>query len=140
MATVKGYKKIGSPFTNQSETVKITYDFSIDAGAVGALDLMLAEQSCVITDFYMVVETAGTSGGSMTLDVGITGDTNLLLADLAVASMTAGSLHKPTIVDGTPNVLPLPVKLASGAKVLFEIKTATLTAGKFHLYFTINRY
>jgi hypothetical protein len=140
MATLKGYKKVGSPFTNDSETVKVTYDFSVDAGAVGALDVLLAEQNCVITGFYMVVETAATSGGSMTLDVGITGDTNLLLADLAVASMTAGSLHKPTIVEGTPNVLPMPVKLASAAKVLFEIKTATLLTGKMHMYFTVQRY
>lgn len=140
MAAIKNVKKIGSPFTNQTETVKVTYDFSVDAGAVGALDLLEAEQDCVITGFYAVVKTACTSGGSMTLDVGITGDTNLLLADLAVASMTANSLHKPTIVEGTPNVLPLPVKLASGAKALFEIKTATLTAGKVDFYFTVNRY
>lgn len=139
MAALKGYKTIGSPFTNQTETIKVTYDFSVDAGAIGAYDVMLSEQNCVLTNFYMVVETAGV-GATMTLDVGITGDTNLLLADLAVASMTAGSLHKPTIVDGTPNVLPMPVKLAAAAKVLFEIKTAALTAGKFHMYFTVNRY
>lgn len=139
MATLKNYKKIGSPFTNQTEVIKVTYDFSVDAGAIGAYDVLLAEQDCVLTEFYMVVETAE-AGATMTLDVGITGDTNLLLADLAVASMTAGSLHKPTIVEGTPNVLPMPVKLANTSKVLFEIKTAALTAGKFHMYFKVNRY
>lgn len=140
MAALKGWKKIGGPFTNETEVVKVTYDFANDTGAVAAYDALTAEQSCVIVGFYAVVETAATSGGSMTLDVGITGDTNLLLADLAVASMTAGSLHKPTIVEGTPNVLPLPVKLASAAKVLFEIKTAALLTGKVHMYFTIQRY
>lgn len=139
MAALKNYKKVGSPFTNQTEVIKVTYDFAVDAGAIGAYDVLLAEQDCVLTGFYMVVETAG-AGATMTLDVGITGDTNLLLADLAVASMTTGSLHKPTIVEGTPNVLPMPVKLESAAKVLFEIKTAALTAGKFHMYFTVNRY
>lgn len=139
MAALKNSKKIGSPFTNQTETIKVTYDFAQDAGATGAYDALVCEQDCVLTNFYMVVETAGV-GATMTLDVGVTGDTNLLLADLAVASMTIGSLHKPTIVEGTPNVLPMPVKLASGAKALFEIKTAALTAGKFHLYFTVNRY
>lgn len=140
MAALKNYKKIGSPFTNQTETIKVTYDFAQDAGAVGAYDVLLSEQDCVLTGFYAVVETAATSGGSMTLDVGITGDTNLLLADTAVADLSAGSLHKPTIVEGTPNVLPLPVKLASAAKVLFEIKTDTLLTGKIHMYFTVNRY
>ena len=139
MAALKSSKNVGSPFTNALEVIKVTYDFAVDGGAQGALDVLVAEQNCVLTDFYLVVETACV-GATMVLDVGITGDTNLLLADVAVASLAINTLHKPTIVDGTPNVLPMPAKLASGAKVLMEIKTAALTAGKFHMYFTVQRY
>jgi hypothetical protein len=47
-----------------------------------------------------------------------------------VANLTAGALFMPVAVEGTPNVLPLPVKLASGAKIVQTIGTAALTAGK----------
>ena len=34
----------------------------------------------------------------------------------------------------------MPVKLAEGEKLLFEIKTAAATAGKVHMYFAIQAF
>lgn len=131
MAQVVDKKLSNGGFDNAESIVRVTYDFSKDAGAVGVLDLFEAQGDMVITEFYANVKTACTSGGSMTLDVGVVGgDTDILADDIAVASLTAESFHIPPVVEGTPNVLALPMKLASGGKVAMQIKTAALTAGK----------
>lgn len=136
MASVAKHKSIGPAFQKEEEVVRVVYDFSADGGATGALDLFTASVDCIITHFSAVVKTAATSGGSATLKVGITGDDDLFMTTTqgAVASLTLGAaiLPAPVLTEGTPNtiVMPLPVKLASGAKVLQTIGTAALTAGK----------
>lgn len=132
MAQVKDKKSQNGGFGNEKIITKVMYDFAKDAGAIGVLDLFEAQSDLVLTGFYIKVLTAGTSGGSMTLDVGIVGgDTNILAADIAVASLTLNSFHIPPVVEGTPNVLALPMKIASSGKIAMQIKTATLLTGKF---------
>lgn len=134
MAAVAKAKNIGPAFTAGVgyEVVTVEYDFAVDGGATGALDLFTAGADIVITHFHSKVMTACTSGGSATLKVGITGTDNLFMNTTqgAVASLTANAVVLAPAVEGTPNVLPLPVKLASGAKVLQTIGTAALNAGK----------
>jgi hypothetical protein len=130
MAAIAQAKTL-STFSNQMEVVRGRYDFSVDAGATGALDIFTAGQAIVITHFSLTVKTACTSDGSATLKVGITGDDDRFATTTqgAVANLTLGAIIVPPAVEGTPNVLPLPVKLASGDKVLQTIGTAALTAG-----------
>lgn len=132
MASLAGYKKIGPAFKKEEEVVRVVYDFSVDGGATGALDIFEASSDVIITHFHSVVKTTATSGGSATLKVGVTGDDDAFMTTTqgAVANLTASSAIFPPAVEGTPNTLPLPVKLASGAKVLQTIGTAALTAGK----------
>jgi hypothetical protein len=80
---------------------------------------------CVITDAFLHVETAGTSGGSATVIVGQTSDTDSIIESVAVASLTADSVHSLAAKRFT----------ASGENnLLMTIGTAALTAGKFHLH------
>lgn len=132
MPAVKNYKKIGPTFSTGEECVTAEWDFSNDAGATGVLDIFEADGDVVITHFHTSVLTAATSGGSATLKVGITGDDDLFMTTTqgAVASLTLGAVVIPVVVEGTPNVLALPIKLASGAKVVQTIGTAAMTAGK----------
>lgn len=136
MAALVGYKKIGQEFKKKEEVVRVVYDFAKDGGATGALDIFEATADCLITHFSACVKTAATSGGSATLKVGITSDDDVFMTTTqgAVASLTLGAaiLPIPVLTEGTPNTIamPLPVKLASGAKVLQTIGTAALTAGK----------
>lgn len=126
MAAVVAAQTIAPPFTNALEYVRVTYDFAKDAGATGALDLFTADGDLVIAYAHLVVKTAATSGGSATLIWGITGDTNRF-ADAtagAVANLTAAAVIAPAAAD------LVPIKLASGDKVLMTIGTAALTAGK----------
>ncbi len=131
MAALAKRKYLGETFGNEEVIERVRYEFSADAGAVGALDIFEASSDVIITGFHSYVKTAATSGGSATLKVGVTGDDNVFMDTTqgAVASLTLGAAIFPPAVEGTPNVLPLPVKLASGSKVLQTIGTAALTAG-----------
>jgi hypothetical protein len=136
MANVKEYKVIGAPFSNEVVYERITYDFAVDAGAVGVLNLFTATDKMALVSFHAVVKTACTSGGSMTLDCGIvTTDTNRFMASVAVASLGADTLHIPPLVEGTPNTALVPSIIADNAVIAMEIKTATLTAGKIEFVF-----
>lgn len=136
MAALAKRKYLGGQFSKEEETVRVVYDFSVDAGATGALDIFEATADVVITHFHAYVKTTATSGGSATLIVGVTGDTDafVTLAGGAVANLTANALLQAAVVltEGTPNTaaFPLPRRLASGDKILQTIGTAALTAGK----------
>lgn len=132
MAAIAKRKYLNHEMSNEEVVLRTQYDFSVDGGALGALDIFEASADIIITGFHAVVKTAGTSGGSATLKVGITADDDLFMTTTqgAVASLTLGAAIFPAVVEGTPNVLALPVKLVSGAKVLQTIGTAALTAGK----------
>lgn len=131
MATIAKHKALGQTFKNEKVIERVRYDFAVDGGATGALDIFTASQDLLITGFSSCVKTLGASLGSATLIVGVTADTDAFstLAQGAVANLTAGAVILPPAVEGTPNVLPLPLKLASGSKVLQTIGTAALTAG-----------
>lgn len=136
MAAVAKAKSIGNTFGNEEITERVIYDFAVDGGATGALDLFTAAADVVVTYFHAYVKTTATSGGSATLAVGITGSTSKYVTTTAgaVANLTANALLQPEVVEteGTPNVvvLPVPHRLASGAAILQTIGTAALTAGK----------
>lgn len=136
MATVAKHKTIGTVFSNEMVTERVVYDFSVDAGATGALDIFTAGADIVLTGFHAYVKTTATSGGSATLKVGVTGDDDLFMTTTegAVANLTANAVlqAKPVLAEGTPNTVtwPFPRRLASGDKILQTIGTAALTAGK----------
>ena len=132
MAAIANAKTIGNEWSNDIEWVRATYDFSVDAGATGVLDIFTASADLIVTHFSSTVKVAPTSGGSATLKVGITGSDAKFMNTTqgAVASLTLGSVVLPPAVEGTPNTLPLPVKLASAAKVLQTIGTDTFLTGK----------
>lgn len=132
MAAVAKSRTIGAEFRNEEQVVRVIYDSTVDGLVQGALDLFTAQKDVIITGFHSYVKVAATSGGSATLIVGITSDTDafMTLAQGAVANLTLGAMIKPPAVEGTPNLLPLPLKLAAGAKVLQTIGTADLLTGQ----------
>lgn len=132
MAALKNKKVVGSEFPNQAQIVRAVYDFSVDAGAVGSLDVFEASQDCAILAVYANVKTTCTSGGSATVSLGIDGSAASLVAATAVASLTAGSLIKTSDV--------APIVLASGSKVKQAIAVAALTAGKVEYVLEIVKF
>jgi len=142
MAAVKAKKTVGAPFGNAEEMVRVVYDFAEDAGAIGALELLEASDDIVITEFYALgITELDSAADGASIDVGVSGGTtDLLLDGVAEASFAAGALVQPTIIEGTPNVLPMPFKLASGGKLIQTIVDEALTSGKCEYYFKYHKF
>lgn len=139
MADLSNVKSSNGGFRNSPEQVRVTYDFSDDAGATGVLNIFTADADVIITNFYAVVKTACTSGGSMTLAVGTVADDDKFVDSVAVASLTANAVLAPPLVEGTPNTSNVPTRLASGLSIIQTIEVAALTAGKIEYVIEFNR-
>jgi hypothetical protein len=122
--------KHGSSFTGKIDTVQVTYDFAVDGGATGALDLITADQDMIVRVVAKTV-TGVTSGGSATLEVGKSGATATAIAQVAkTAADAAGKVLQPA---GW-------MYLASGDKLIQTIATAALTAGKIRYLIECNKF
>lgn len=119
--------------------VKIPVDFSVENGAIGVYSLngaLPTGHSIVNVDVY--TNTALASGGSATISIGtddITTEPDNLLNDEAVASFgTAGLL-----VAGIPRLgtAATKVEVGTATTVAYEIKTASITSGKFTIVVTL---
>ena len=111
--------------------ISVDYDFSLDGGATGAIDLFQAGAALVVLRCYAVSLTTLTSGGSATVSVGKVGDLTGLIAATAIANLEAGEVAFPVAADLASNVI------AADAVVQMEIATAALTAGKVRFVFEV---
>jgi len=128
MAAVANAKH-ASTFTGKIETIEVTYDFAVDGGATGALDLVTADQDMVVRVMAKTI-TGVTSGGAATLEVGKSGATAGAIAQVAKTAVdTAGEVLQPA---GW-------FYLASGEKLIQTIGTAALTAGKIRYLVECNK-
>lgn len=126
-------------FSNESHREEYVYDFAVDGGAVGAIDLSAKANSHVVPSgalvkaVYARVVTAFTSGGAATVSWGPTADADGYSgAAKAMAAMTANAAfsgeHDGGALLATPGVYP--VVAASSQDLKLTIGTAALTAGK----------
>ena len=112
-----------------------TYNFAVDGGAVSTItpasNCTLPANS-VIFNSGIEATTAGTSGGSATVAVGLSGtggSTTALLGATAVASVT-GRLQSAVV----PQTASGWKKLTTAGAVTVTIATAALTAGVIEVY------
>lgn len=130
--------KTVNTFRNAETLVRVIYDFSVDGGAAtDTYMLMVADEDLVITDFWVrgITEFDSAADG-VTIDLGIDGgDEDVLLDGVAEATFAAGALVGRTIVEGTPNVDPLPLKLAADGQIQMKVLGEALTAGKAEFCF-----
>ncbi len=142
MSDAKKKVKFPNPFANAREEVKVIYDFAVDGGLVSVINLLEAEGDLAIVDFYARgITELDSAGDGVTIDVGIVGgDTDILLDGAAEATFAAGALVQSTVVEGAPNVLPMPLKLASGGIIAMQIIGEALTSGKCEFHFGVVRF
>lgn len=120
-------------FRNALNYSKYTYDFSVDGGAVSAIDLSAKAGAeplplgAVIQDIAILVKTTCTSGGAATVSVGNSASATAYSAATAVASLTAGAL---VTAAGVPNV----INAANEQDLKVDIAVAALTAGKIEVH------
>lgn len=112
-------------------TIRARYDFAVDGGAVGDIDLTKVASvpaNAVILGGFVEVDTAPTSGGSATIAVKVEG-----AGDMVAAAAIGGA---PWSTAGRKSIIPAftgatAVKTTAVRKVQATIATAALTAGAF---------
>ena len=121
---------IGAPSSIGHEKYVVTYDFSEDGGAsANTYTLIEFENACAVKLEALRVRTAGTSGGSATISLGIAAGTEFLSAS-AIAGFSAGAIINQA--NGGEFY-----KVEDGEKLVLSIGTADLTAGKFEMLFDV---
>jgi len=127
---------------NEKQLAKFEYDFAVDGGAIGSSPLRANVSSVaagmVITDMYVYVESAITSGGSATLTLGNT-DVDGFMTDIfalvgsANAVVRAGEVAGALLWDDTNDHM-LAYRVSSDLGLALQIGGAALTGGKLHVY------
>lgn len=127
------------------QTVTYEYDFAVDGGDVGAIDLRpqvanLLEAGLVVTECVLDIETALVSGsGSAT--IGDDDDADGFFVDLVAATgvqssfgALGGAYQRNSDTSVETKILK---KVLADKPVLLTIGTGALTAGKFKLTFVV---
>lgn len=116
--------------TASVQVVRGRYDFAVDGGAVGDIDLTKAAvpANAVILAGFVEVDTALTSGGAATVAVKVEG-----AGDLVAAAAISGA---PWSTTGRKSIVPVAtgattVKTTAARKIQATVATAALTAGVF---------
>jgi hypothetical protein len=118
----------GFPSSNV-QVVRARYDFAVDGGAVGDIDLTksaVIPAGAVVLGGFVEVDTVPTSGGAATLAVKVEG-----AGDIVAAAAISGA---PWSTTGRKNVVPAftgatSVKATAARKVQATVAVAALTAG-----------
>ncbi|MDX3101745.1 hypothetical protein [Nonomuraea angiospora] len=121
----------GYPRATELQVARGRYDFSVDGGAVGTIDLTRDAQipaNAIILGGFVEVDTALTSGGAGTMAVSVEG-----AGDIVAAAAVSGA---PWSTTGRKSTVPAftgatTVKTTQARKIQATIATAALTAGVF---------
>ncbi|PAZ15676.1 hypothetical protein CLM62_12835 [Streptomyces sp. SA15] len=121
----------GYPRATDLKAVRGRYDFAVDGGAAGDIDLTSSAQlpnKAVILGGFVEVDTAVTSGGAATVAVKVEG-----AGDIVAAAAVSGA---PWSTTGRKSVVPVftgatTVKTTAARKIQATVATAALTAGAF---------
>jgi hypothetical protein len=121
----------GYPQASDLKVARGRYDFAVDGGAAGDIDLTSSAQipaGSYITHGFVEVDTAVTSGGAATVAVKVEG-----AADIVAAAAVSGA---PWSTTGRKSIVPAAtgatsVKTTAARKIQATVATADLTAGAF---------
>jgi len=127
MANLTDYKVIEGTFSNDSEWVKVIYDYSLDAGATTYKPMLHAHKDMVIVDFYANFIVAVTSSDTCTLDVGI-GDGGTELLNAQALATTGATAYTAGQVVG--KAAAAPVRFQKDTNLCMTFNTTAATAGK----------
>ena len=128
MATLTDHKTVGLPFRNDSEIVRVEYDFANDTGAVADYDVLTAGGSILVEYIGCDVETALTCDTDFDIDLGKSAGGAEFWSDNAKAVYALDA----QVVSAVPIV-----ELADGEKIVMGLETAAATAGKMIMIFRV---
>ena len=112
---------------------KATKSITLGLGAVPVTENLFTVTGEVEVIVIGYIDVAVTSGGALTLEVGIAGDTAGLIGQTAVAALLIDKLW----VDNSPGILeamPAAKLIANSATIIHTIATVAATAGAITYY------
>lgn len=126
--------RLGNLIKRQKGSVCGKYDFAVQGGAVGSINLIDEEgnavkipDNAIVTNAIIDVVTQPTSASTPTVAVGIASTTDILTGT-AIASVTG-------ILQGTPaNTVATAIKMAAENTLTTTVAGTTLTGGKFYVH------
>jgi hypothetical protein len=121
MALAKSYKE-HRQLAGGEEMVTLEFDFAKDGGAVASYDLLKVKEATVLVDAWVEILTNFATSASGTVQVGVTGNTDAIMAVTAAADADAGQVY--TDADAVKKAM------AADDKVMLEIATGAITAGR----------
>ncbi len=129
--TCAAHKTFGRGFSNEVQTVKLTWNFATDGGLAADTFKMGTTDGKILVLVSMIHIEAACTGASGTAIIGIkSGDTDAFMdiTDGAVANLVDDFCAKDTTGQG--------IVLDSGAVVLLDIATTNFTTGKINVFLT----
>lgn len=129
MPALKGAKVVGAPFDNRTEVVRVIYDFAADGGQVEDNTVLTADGVLLVRCIGCVVETAVTSSGSATIDLGKGASGVEFVSGEAYTTFAANAFYASESAAF--------VKLADAEVINMGVAVAALTAGKVEFIFEI---
>jgi hypothetical protein len=124
---------------NKEIMLQGTWDFAEDGGATGTFPLISVPANFVVLDIWYQVETAITSGGTPTVEIGDGDDVDGYFADFQASMGTTGFKgldddEKGALYWDNTNDAAQHKKYTTADTIDFKVATAALTAGKLNVF------
>jgi hypothetical protein len=120
-------------------SARSNYNFTDDTGAQGAYTIFTVTGDIYIEQIYGLCQVTLTSAGAPTIELGIAGNTAVLVAQTAGLDLDQYELWQDATPETNPGVVILLGRswvLANGADIILTIGTADLTAGDIDFHCT----
>lgn len=119
----------GYPTVGAIKSVRGRYDFAVDGGAVGDIELSAnLPANAVVLGGFVEVDTVPTSGGAATVAVKVEGAGDIVAAAAISGAPWSSTGRKDIVPDFTGSAM---VKTTEARKITATVATAALTAGVF---------
>lgn len=128
---------IGGTRGDRPWLVRSDYDFAADTGAQAAYTVFTITGEVLIHSIFGICEDAFTSGGAATIELGVSGNTAVLIAQTTATDLIANEIWHdatPTTTIEQIDLTGLSFVVSNGQDAIFTVGGADLTAGKVNLY------
>ena len=117
--------------------VRGNYSFADDTGAAGAYTILTVTGRVELAGVYGVCTTACTSGGASTIELGVSGNTAVFIAQATSTALIANEIWHDATPTTTVEAIDMTARhwvVTNGQDVILTIGTADLTAGNIDFY------
>ena len=128
---------IGGPRGYTPKLVRSDYDFAADTGSQAAYTVFTVTGEVLIHALFGICEDAFTSGGASTIELGVSGNTAVFVAQTTAVDLIANEIWidaSPTTTVEQIDLTGLSFVIANGQDIDFLVGGADVTAGKVNLF------